>query len=164
MRWIFGVPLFLATGSYIFLRDSNLWLYLPIPFVIRLSVVFIGFFSVYLIYLVHRELGNCFSSGLVIRNNHKLIKTGPYKFVRHPMYSSYLLLFLSSFLISGNWAIGLFGIAVIATLMTIRMVKEEALLVEKFGEEYREYRRNTGMFIPMTHKLGIKIIKDYYSR
>lgn len=161
IRWVLGLPLFLATGAYIFLPDRHFNLYLPVPFPFRLSGVLLGLLSVYFIFLVHRELGIFFSSGLVLRDNHKLIRTGPYRFVRHPMYSSYLLLFLSAFLISGNWAVGIFGTAVIASLMTIRLVREEALLLEKFGGEYRDYIRNTGMFIPMTHKLRTKAVKDY---
>lgn len=154
LRWVIGVPLLLATAAYMFAPQMGGWMYLPLPTAARMGGVLIGFAAVLGIYLVHRELGSCFSSTLVIRENHRLVRTGPYRLVRHPMYSSYLMLFTGAFLISGNWVIGICGTAVIATLMTVRLAREEALLVEKFGAEYEEYRATTGMFIPMTHKLG----------
>jgi protein-S-isoprenylcysteine O-methyltransferase Ste14 len=153
LRWTIGVPLFAATGIYIFCPGAAAWMYLWLPFVARLGGALVGFLSVYLILLVHRELGSCFSSTLLIRSNHRLVRTGPYRFVRHPMYSSYLLLFIGAFLVSGNWVVGLSGTGVIVTLMTVRIAREEALLLERFGAEYEEYRATTGMFIPMTHRL-----------
>ena len=154
LRWILGLPLLYATAAYAFFPGHGGWMYLTPPAAARVGGVAIGAFAVVLIVLVHRELGSCFSSTLVIRKDHKLIRTGPYRYVRHPMYSSYLMLFVGAFLVSANWVIGLSGTAVIATLMTVRLAREEALLVEKFGEAYEEYRSSTGMFIPMTHRIG----------
>lgn len=160
LRWTLGLPLVYATVSFVFLSsggiltDTGTWMYVSLPFVLRSIGVIVGFAAVTLIVLVHRELGIYFSSTLVIRPEHRLVTTGPYRFVRHPMYSSYLLLFIGAFLVSANWVIGASGTAVIATLMTVRLTREEALLIDRFGAEYEEYRRNTGMFIPMTHRIG----------
>ncbi len=154
LRVVLGAPLMFATGAYVFAPQAFGWMYARMPTLARLTGVSLGFAAVLGIYLVHRELGACFSSTLVIRENHRLVRSGPYRLVRHPMYSSYLLLFIGAFLVSGNWVVGACGTAIIATLMTVRLAREEALLVEKFGSEYEEYRNTTGMFIPMTHKLG----------
>ena len=154
LRWILGLPLLYSTFEYVVFPGRTQWMYVWLSTAARVGGVVMGGFAVVLIVLVHRELGSCFSSTLVIREGHKLVRTGPYRYVRHPMYSSYLMLFMGAFLVSGNWVIGLSGTAVIATLMTVRLAREEALLVERFGKEYEEYRSSTGMFIPMTHKVG----------
>lgn len=154
LRWILGIPLFMATGAYIFWPAAWTWMYLSLPVPLHVLGIATGFSAVYLILLVHRALGQNFSSALVIRRGHRLVTSGPYRYVRHPMYSAYLLLFLSAFLISGNWLVGLSGMAVIATLMTIRLAREEAMLLERFGAEYTAYRAAVGMFIPLTHKHG----------
>jgi protein-S-isoprenylcysteine O-methyltransferase Ste14 len=153
LRWILGLPLLYATGASMFAPGSNPWMYVSVPIAGRAAGILMGFAAVLVIFLVHRELGACFSSTLVIRENHRLIRTGPYRFVRHPMYSAYLMLFIGAFLVSGNWVIGGCGVAVIATLMTVRLAREEAMLAEAFGAEHDDYRAATGMFIPMTHTI-----------
>jgi protein-S-isoprenylcysteine O-methyltransferase Ste14 len=159
LRWILGLPLLAATGAYIFMPGLWPWMYLSIAVPARFLGVVLGFSSVILLVQVHHALGRNFSSTLVIRQGHRLVRTGPYRFVRHPMYSAYLLLFVGAFLMSANWLVGTTGVGIIATLMTIRLVREEALLVERFGAEYEEYRRTTGMFLPMTHKLLLRTSK-----
>ena len=155
-RSAFGTVLFVAVGLYIVYPERISWAYLNLPVALRVTGIVIGFCALYGIFLVHRELGKYFSISLVIRKGHKLVKTGPYRFVRHPMYTSYLLLFIAAFLITENWLLGSSGMAVIATLMTLRIGKEEAMLLEHFGQSYADYRQTTGMFLPMTHKLSFR--------
>ena len=155
-RFIFGIPLFAAVVLYIRFPHLLPWSYISLPLALRTAGMLLGFLSLYGIYRVHRELGKYFSSTLVIREGHKLVRSGPYSLVRHPMYTSYLGLFAAAFLISQNWVIGLCGMAIIASLMTLRIGKEEAMLLEHFGYEYEQYRQTTGMFLPLTHKLGYK--------
>ena len=153
IRWIFGIPLFAFVAMYIGFPGHAGWSYIPLPTPVRFAGVIISCAALYTILLVHRELGRCFSSSLVIRTDHRLVRTGPYGLVRHPMYSAYLLLFIGAFFISENWVIGVTGTAVIVTLMTLRIVREEELLCERFGDEYEQYRRSTGMFIPLRRTL-----------
>jgi len=155
-RFAFGTVLFVAVGLYIVFPERTSWAYINLPVALRVMGIMIGFCALYGIFLVHRELGKYFSSSLVIKKGHKLVKTGPYRFVRHPMYTSYLLLFNAAFLITENWLLGSSGMAVIATLMTLRIGKEEAMLLEHFGQSYTDYRQTTGMFLPMTHKLAFR--------
>ena len=84
----------------------------------------------------------------MISDNQRLVVSGPYRLVRHPMYRTYVLLFLAAFLMTGNWGIGSGGLSVIAVPMTARLIKEEALLVNRFGREYETYRGRTGKFFP----------------
>lgn len=131
-------------------------MYVTLPFGVRILGIGLGYAALGIILLSHKALGRNFSSTLIIRREHRLVTSGPYRYVRHPMYSGYLLLFIAAFCISRNWLLGGCGVGVIASLMTLRIVKEEALLVERFGAAYEEYRSKTGMFIPLTHKLSSK--------
>ena len=82
-----------------------------------------------------------------------MVTSGPYAWVRHPMYSAYFALFLAVFLISRNWLAGSTGLAIILMLMTFRRVREESYLVERFAERYQSYRQSTGTFVPRLSRL-----------
>jgi protein-S-isoprenylcysteine O-methyltransferase Ste14 len=96
----------------------------------------------------HRQLGGYWSITLEIRDKHKLVTDGIYRLVRHPMYTSFWLWAIAQALLIPNWVAGLSGLAGVALLYFLRVVKEERLMEEAFGEEYRRYSANTGRIIP----------------
>jgi len=104
--------------------------------------------AVALITLAHRSLDGSFSPTIHLRRRHVLVTSGPYRFVRHPMYAAYLVLFLGAFLLSADWVIGAGGIGVILTLMTVRLPREERRLEERFDGAWLAYRQATGAFLP----------------
>lgn len=155
IRVFFSIPLFSAVASYILFPDLLPWSYISLPYFIRAAGILLGVLSIFLLYFSHRELGEYFSGKLVIKKGHALVTSGVYRFIRHPMYTAYFSLFIASFLISENWLIGLTGAAVITTLMTIRIGKEEALLLKYFEEDYENYMASTGKFLPKFSKPGL---------
>jgi len=156
IRFLLSIPLVSGVVSYVFFPGYAPWSYMIIPFPFRIAGLVLGSVSLYIIFLAHRELGKSFSSRLIIKKGHRLVRTGPYRLVRHPMYTSFLGLFVAAFLISENWVIGTAGASVIANLMTMRIGKEEALLTEYFKDEYVEYRQTTGMFFPLFHQMSFR--------
>ena len=148
LRWFLGIPLVFGFADYIRANTKAVWLYLQLPGFVRVAGMVVCLGSLVLLYRVHQSLGDNFSTTLLVRSSHRLVQNGPYRLVRHPMYTAYLLLFIGAFLLSGSWLIGLSGTAVIATLMLFRIKKEEQLLLSVFGHEYARYRTRTGMFIP----------------
>jgi protein-S-isoprenylcysteine O-methyltransferase Ste14 len=95
-----------------------------------------------------RELGPYWSLHVEIRDDHPLVETGPFRWVRHPAYLSMLLELLSGPLLLGSW----YSLWVILFLflptLWWRARLEERALVEKFGERYRQYQQETPAFIP----------------
>jgi protein-S-isoprenylcysteine O-methyltransferase Ste14 len=83
-----------------------------------------------------------------MRSNHRLVQTGVYRFVRHPMYSSFFLLGLAQFLLLPNWVGGGAGLAGAAILYAFRIGREEKMMLENFGDEYRGYMRQTKRLVP----------------
>ncbi len=83
-----------------------------------------------------------------IRAEHQLIEEGPYRRVRHPMYTAFILLGLGFFLLSWNWLIGGAWLAPSVLVITRRIPQEEAMMAEQFGEDYEEYKARTGRFLP----------------
>ena len=94
-----------------------------------------------------RHLGLNVTSTSMPRANATLITTGPYRWIRHPMYSAALLLVIAAALFTANALVLAGGVAMFA-LLAARSRLEEARLVEKFGEDYLRYRRRTGRFLP----------------
>lgn len=72
---------------------------------------------------------------------------GPYRWVRHPFYVTAALLMSSVTVLTANWLIGLTSVIVLV-LLAVRTPKEEAMLIERFENQYRNYMTKTGRFIP----------------
>ena len=118
------------------------------PESIRWLGVVLGTIGAFSTYWVHRFLGDNFSPYLHIREEHQLVTTGPYRFARHPMYTSLYLFLLGIFLLMANWFVFLTQAGVLTVLLIFRVPREEALILEVFGDDYREYSKRVGRFCP----------------
>jgi protein-S-isoprenylcysteine O-methyltransferase len=94
------------------------------------------------------HLGRFFTTNVAIANDHRLIDTGPYRFVRHPSYTGSIVAVLGFSLSFANWA-SLLLIFVPSFAITLwRIQIEEAALTEALGEPYRDYMKRTKRLIP----------------
>src|SRR5262249_32384789 len=82
------------------------------------------------------------------KKDQTLVMSGPYRRIRHPMYTAMYLITGSFFLLSGVWLIGVLYWGSLTIVLVTRVGPEEALMTEKFGDEYRAYLRRTGRFLP----------------
>jgi protein-S-isoprenylcysteine O-methyltransferase Ste14 len=99
-------------------------------------------------YLSHRELGRNWSISLDLRETHKLVTDGVYARVRHPMYTAFWLWALAQALLLPNWVAGLSGLVGFGTLYAFRVGREEKLMLDAFGNEYRAYMARTARLVP----------------
>jgi protein-S-isoprenylcysteine O-methyltransferase Ste14 len=137
-----------AAQLLIFFRVPGLngnWLPVSlIPAVIGLAIEAGGFL---LAVRARRVLGKHWNGEITIKVDHELIRTGPYKYIRHPIYAGLLLLYLGAAIVSGQWhALLGFTIAAVAYVRKTRM--EEANLKRGFPGEYEDYRRQTRALVP----------------
>jgi protein-S-isoprenylcysteine O-methyltransferase Ste14 len=87
------------------------------------------------------------SPQLRIQSDHKIMKRGPYKVIRHPIYSSMFVWCFGSALFAAHWFfIGFFLLTVV--LLSLRAPKEEKMMLREFGDEYALYQKETGRFFP----------------
>ena len=110
------------------------------------GVVMLG--SLWLFYRSHADLGRNWSVSLELREGHELVTGGVYKYVRHPMYSAIWLWGLAQGMLLQNWLAGWSLLPAFALMYFLRTPREEALMCELFGEEYRDYMRRTGRIFP----------------
>ena len=101
-----------------------------------------------LFYQVHLELGRNWSDSLQVRKTHNLVTGGLYRYVRHPMYAAFFLWGLAQLLLLPNWIAGPAGLAGFAILFGFRVGREERMMIEDFGEQYRDYMKRTARLIP----------------
>jgi len=101
------------------------------------------------------SIGSGITPTSATRTEHKLITSGPYRWVRHPLYTVGSSMFVAFGLMADNWFIALLGVLAFVG-MAIRTPREEANLIEKFGDEYREYMKRTGRFLPRLFVSNIK--------
>jgi protein-S-isoprenylcysteine O-methyltransferase Ste14 len=94
-----------------------------------------------------RHLGPNWSGEIAIKADHRLIQSGPYRFVRHPIYTAMLGMFLGSAIVSGQLHAAL-GLAMAAAAYWRKIRLEEANLRQAFGSVYDAYRRETGSLVP----------------
>jgi protein-S-isoprenylcysteine O-methyltransferase Ste14 len=123
------------------------WGSLPLPAWARWAGAGVGVMAGCLLTWTFRNLGKNLTDTVVTRKEHTLVMTGPYRWVRHPFYVSFALGVLANSLVAANWFLFLCGMAALV-LLAIRTRIEEAKLIERFGDEYREYMKRTGRFFP----------------
>jgi protein-S-isoprenylcysteine O-methyltransferase Ste14 len=101
-----------------------------------------------LFYRIHRELGRSWSVTLELRDQHVLVTDGIYGHLRHPMYSAFWLWALAQALLLPNFIAGPAGLVGFGTLFFGRIAREEQMMLDKFGDEYRAYMARTKRIIP----------------
>jgi protein-S-isoprenylcysteine O-methyltransferase Ste14 len=94
-----------------------------------------------------RCLGKHWSGEITIKIDHQLVRNGPYKYVRHPIYTAMLMLYIGAAIVSGQWH-ALAGAALAAIAYSRKIPMEEANLARAFPEEYNDYRRQTRALVP----------------
>lgn len=102
----------------------------------------------WLMWRTHADLGRYWSESLQVRQGHRLVTTGAYRRIRHPMYASGWLLGVGQALLLPNRIAGLSGLASFALLYLLRVPREEELMLDQFGDDYRAYMGRTGRVIP----------------
>lgn len=95
-----------------------------------------------------RDLGGQWSYTLETAEGHRLVTSGIYARLRHPIYTSLILWAAAQALLLHNFAAGWSGAVAVALIWFIRVPREEQLMLEEFGEEYRKYMARTGRLIP----------------
>lgn len=96
----------------------------------------------------HVDLGRNWSISLELREQHALVKTGVYRHIRHPMYTSFFLLGVAQLLLVPNWFAGLAGVVGAGVLFVFRFRREEQMMLKQFGNEYRAYMAQSKRLVP----------------
>lgn len=135
-------PLFyLFTGWFDF---GNYYL----PELIKWIGIIIFIISGWLLRKSHKDLGKSWTFSLEIRDRHKFIKYGLYRYIRHPMYTAHLTWAVANVLIIPNWIAGPSFLLFSVMVFLYRIPREEEMLIKQFGNEYIDYRKSTGSVFP----------------
>ncbi len=92
-------------------------------------------------------LGQYWSARVTLKEDHRLIQSGHYAYVRHPIYTGMLLATVGTALVVGEWR-GVLAVGLALAAHSRKAIREEALLAGEFGDAYAEYRRRTGFLFP----------------
>lgn len=153
-RLAVGLPFMILVVAYLVQPGLLGWATFPLPAWAQWAGVGLGLASLPLIVWVHEALGSNFSTTLHVRDAHTLVTRGPYRWVRHPMYTVLYVHFFAVLLLTRNWLVG--GVFLLAMTLIIaqRLKHEEATMIETFGDSYREYMRHTRRFLPRLRGLS----------
>ncbi|MCW1970463.1 MAG: isoprenylcysteine carboxylmethyltransferase family protein [Anaerolineae bacterium] len=145
---LFGFVVWLPILAYIVNPNWVAALRVTLPDWLRLGAFIVGLIDLGLIYWMFRTLGLNISPVQEARAGATLVTTGPYRWIRHPLYVFGYLAIVSLMLLSG--LIWLIGVTVVPFVMFIRwrVPREEANLIATFGDAYRDYMSRTGRYLP----------------
>ncbi len=93
------------------------------------------------------HLGQYWSDKVVLKADHQLIQSGPYTYIRHPIYSGVLLGVAGTALLVGEWR-GVLAFALLLTNYAIKAKKEDRILSARFSDQFQEHVRHAGFFSP----------------
>jgi protein-S-isoprenylcysteine O-methyltransferase Ste14 len=104
--------------------------------------------ALWLFWRSHVVLGQNWSVTLELRRGHQLVKHGVYRWIRHPMYAAILLFGVAQGLLLENWLAGWSAVLSFGLMYLLRAAREERMMCEFFGDDYRDYMRQTGRLLP----------------
>jgi protein-S-isoprenylcysteine O-methyltransferase Ste14 len=143
------VTLIGAVGLVLYLLAPPWWTWTRLPFGewTQWLGIFVAIPLLFFLILVHRHLDRQWSIALELQDNHKLITSGPYKRIRHPMYLGIFLYTIGMILVSSDLLVLIF-FAFSIWVNYRRIPEEEEMMIERFGDEYREYMKRSGRLLP----------------
>jgi protein-S-isoprenylcysteine O-methyltransferase Ste14 len=143
------------SAEYIFFPGTFSWAY-SIHFqawlrYIGLALLFSG---ISLLWFAHYHLGKSFHSFVILKEDQVLVDGGPYRFIRHPIYTAYFMNYIGGGLLASNWVLAVIPVAFFGLFIALRVDGEEQIMVEKFGDKYVHYMKQTGRFFPRINLLS----------
>ena len=143
VAWFVSIlPLVWVASRFLAFADYPLH---PLPYALGLGFLAAG---LWLFHRSHADLGTNWSITLQVRENHRLVTSGVYARIRHPMYSALFLLAIAQALALPNWIAGPAYLLGFGLLYVLRVDAEERMMRDRFGNEYEAYMRRSGRLIP----------------
>jgi protein-S-isoprenylcysteine O-methyltransferase Ste14 len=105
------------------------------------------------------SLGASYSPTLRIAEERRVVTAGPYRWIRHPLYAFWLPVMMGWGLAVSSWFIIVSGTILIFVLAAVRVPREEAMMLQGFGESYRDYMTRTGRFVPPLRTVRAKCVR-----
>lgn len=97
--------------------------------------------------LARRRLGSNWSAAVTLKHDHSLVQSGPYRHIRHPIYTGLVLAFAGTALALGEWR-GLLALLMVCVSLVFKLRREERWMLEHFGTAYTDYRRGSWALLP----------------
>ena len=138
----------LASLIYIAFPHRIAWASFSLPVWARWAGIPIAVLGFGLIENAQGALGANWSDTPVLTKGQTLSTEGPYKWLRHPIYSAFLLILSAPLLLSSNWLLGFAWILMTSLDVNSRANFEEGILLTRFGDKYQRYMKETGRFLP----------------
>jgi protein-S-isoprenylcysteine O-methyltransferase Ste14 len=144
---------YVVVGGFltVFVYAFTTWLdfaHLPIPAVVRWAGVALGVAGLALLVACHRALGRNWSGVVQLASEHALVTHGPYRYIRHPMYTSFFLSAIASALLTANFVVGVAALGSVTLMYVSRVADEERMMLQAFGDAYTEHKVKTGRLLP----------------
>ena len=155
-RILVALPLFGGVLAYVASPHWMAWASLSVPSWARWLGAALGILVVPSLFWVLSTLGTNVSETVFTKQQHQLVTTGPYRWVRHPLYTGGIALFVSIGLMAANWFILLWAVVALIAVRLVVIPREEAQLVATFGDAYRRYRGGTGSLLPLLPNLRVR--------
>ncbi|MBI5081257.1 MAG: isoprenylcysteine carboxylmethyltransferase family protein [Chloroflexi bacterium] len=144
---ILGLIVILPLFGYFINPQWVTWAQMPLPVWLRWSGAVTAALMIPLIAWMFLSIGSNITATQATRQNHKLVTSGPYRWIRHPLYTFGFIFACGITCLSALWWLGVGMIPPMIILM-LRTSIEEARLIEAFGDDYRNYMKRTGRFFP----------------
>ena len=148
LRALIGIVFYAALAAWLFWPARMRWAYLPIPLTVRtiavcLLVPTLAFFA-----WSFRTIGDSYRGGVGLYEQHRLVTTGPYARMRHPIYAAFITIMVLVLLMSADWVLGVSGLVLVGIIARVRIPIEEAELQARFGDSWNDYTKRTGSLLP----------------
>jgi len=118
-----------------------------LPIWLRWIGICLGIVAIPLQFWIHHTIGKYWITYLDLRQHHCLIIDGPYRWVRHPMYFQTIMFLAGLSLISANLLM-IFASLIVIILILNRIPREERMMTDRFGDDYRKYMKQAGRLLP----------------
>jgi protein-S-isoprenylcysteine O-methyltransferase Ste14 len=111
--------------------------------------ILLGCLAVGISWTAVRALGKQLRVHAGLYADHELVRSGPYRIVRHPIYAGMLAMYLATALVRSAWPLALIGFAIFIVGIEIRVRIEDSLLASRFGKQFAEYKASAPAYIPL---------------
>lgn len=148
LRPVLGL-IFYGSALWWLIGSKPLPLSLSTPDAIRWAGFAISLFGIMLFQRSVTALGLQYRGGIGLHDDHRLVTTGPYRLIRHPIYAAFIMIMIGVLFLTANLIVGLSGLILVSLIPILRIRKEEEELRARFTLDYDKYSQTTGSMLPL---------------